>query len=177
MAYYSPFTQVLLDTQTASSSASLSFTSKITSAYSLYLVQFSNIIPATDATVLTLLFSTDNGSTYLSANYKWSYTILTSGGGNSLSNNNSDSSLSFGGDVSNSSSRGVNGYMNLYCLNTTNIANYSGIIGHYASGGTANQNIFTGANTGTTAITAIKFQMSSGNIASGKIYLYGINTN
>lgn len=56
MAYYSPYTQVLLDTQTASSSASLSFTSKITSSYSLYLLIFSNIIPATDNVVLQLLF-------------------------------------------------------------------------------------------------------------------------
>lgn len=177
MAYYSPYTQVLLDTQTATSSTSLSFTSKITSSYSLYLLIFSNIIPATDNVVLQLLFSTDNGSTYLGSGYRWSYTILSSAGTNTLANNNSDTSTSFAGSISNNSSRGVNGYMNLYCLNSANIPNFSGIVGHYASGDTANQNIFVGTNTGTTPVNAIKIQMSSGNIASGKIYLYGLNTN
>lgn len=177
MAYYSPFTQVLLDTKTASNSASLAFTSVITSAYGLYFIQFSNIIPVTDNVVFKLLYSTDNGSTYLNTNYKWSYTILKSSGTNFLSSSNSDSSISLGESISNNSSRGVNGFMNLYCFNVSNIANLSGFISHYASGDTADQNIYVGANTGTTAVNAIKFQMSTGNISSGKIYLYGINTN
>lgn len=174
MAYYSPNNQVLLSKKTASSSSLIEFTSLITAAFTTYYIIFENIIPATDATTMTMYFSTDNGSTYLSSNYRWANIYQDSSGANTTNNNNSDTSLSLFNKVSNSSSRGVNGGLTLYSLNSTKIANYSGKVVHYSSDTAAAQNLFEGVNTGTTAVTAIKFQMSSGNITSGNIYLYGL---
>ena len=54
----------LLQTQTASSSASISFTSNIDSTYPIYLFKFINIHPATDGAEFTINFSTDSGSNY-----------------------------------------------------------------------------------------------------------------
>jgi hypothetical protein len=55
---------VLLSTQTASSSASLSFTSGIDSTYDSYVFKFINIHPATDAVYFQFNLSTDGGSNY-----------------------------------------------------------------------------------------------------------------
>src|SRR5210317_1279421 len=54
----------LISSQTASSDASLSFTSGIDSTYKTYLFQFINIHPQTDFTHLYFNASTDNGSNY-----------------------------------------------------------------------------------------------------------------
>ena len=55
---------VLLSTQTASSSASLSFTSGIDSTYDSYVFKLINIHPATDNTDFFFNLSTDGGSNY-----------------------------------------------------------------------------------------------------------------
>jgi hypothetical protein len=55
---------ILLSTQTASASASISFTTGIDSTYKEYLFIFNNIHPATDSTHFQFNFSTDGGSNY-----------------------------------------------------------------------------------------------------------------
>ena len=55
---------VLISTQTASSSSSLSFTSGIDSTYKEYIFKFINIHPATDAVSFQFNFSADGGSNY-----------------------------------------------------------------------------------------------------------------
>ena len=55
---------VLLSTQTASSSASISFTSGIDNTYKEYVFVFINIQPATDSTDFRIAFSSDGGSSY-----------------------------------------------------------------------------------------------------------------
>jgi hypothetical protein len=57
-------TLILLSTQTASASASISFTTGIDSTYDEYIFKFINIHPATDASVFEFNLSTDGGSTY-----------------------------------------------------------------------------------------------------------------
>ena len=55
---------VLLSSQTASDSASLDFTSGITSTYGEYIFKFYNINSATDEIQFQVNFSTDGGSNY-----------------------------------------------------------------------------------------------------------------
>jgi hypothetical protein len=57
-------TLVLLSTQTASASASISFTTGIDSTYDEYIFKFINIHPATDSVNFTFNLSTDGGSSY-----------------------------------------------------------------------------------------------------------------
>jgi len=156
MSYNFPDEFIFLSTQTASSSASLSFTSLITSTYPVYFIKIRSLIPATDATNLLLTFSTDNGSTYLSTNYLWSNYHITSGGAPTQTKSASDSSIHVCETASSTSTNnGIN--MEFYCFGF----------------GTAVVPAIMG-NTGTTAINAIKFAMSAGNIASGTISLYGM---
>jgi hypothetical protein len=54
----------LISSQTASNSASISFTSGLTSTYKAYKFVFSNIHPATDAALFTFNLSIDSGSNY-----------------------------------------------------------------------------------------------------------------
>lgn len=56
----------VLNTQTASSSSTLDFTSSISSAYDEYLLDIIDLIPSTN-TIIDMRFSTDNGSTYESS--------------------------------------------------------------------------------------------------------------
>ena len=54
----------LISTQTASSSATISFTSGIDSTYKEYVFKFYDIHPATDNSSFTFQASTDGGSNY-----------------------------------------------------------------------------------------------------------------
>ena len=54
----------LISTQTASSSASIEFTSGIDSTYDSYVFKFINIHPATDGVTFSFNLSTDSGSNY-----------------------------------------------------------------------------------------------------------------
>jgi hypothetical protein len=55
---------VLLSSQTASASASISFTTGINSTYKEYQFYFINIVPATSSNIFTFQGSTDGGSNY-----------------------------------------------------------------------------------------------------------------
>jgi hypothetical protein len=55
---------VLLSTQTASASASISFTTGIDSTYKEYMFIFNNIHPSLDNSNISFNLSTDGGSTY-----------------------------------------------------------------------------------------------------------------
>jgi hypothetical protein len=167
---------VSLSKQTASASANISFTSFVNAAYTTYKIYFRNVLPVTDSVILRLLFSTDNGATYLNSNYQWAYTIATSSPFGGTSGSSGDSVIQLADTISNSSSRGVNGEITLYDLNSgTFAARLKGTFIHQVA--TFNDLTVTnncGNNTGTTAVNAIRVQMSSGNISSGTMTLYGV---
>ena len=54
----------LLETQTASSSSTISFTSGIDSTYKEYIFKFINLHPSADAVAFLFNMSTDSGSNY-----------------------------------------------------------------------------------------------------------------
>ena len=175
MAFNQPEELILLSTQTASNSASLTFTSLITSTYPVYYVKIRSIVPATDVTSLLMTYSTDNGSTYLATNYLWSLYHYTSNNVRSQTSSTSDSSIILAQKISKTSSKdGVSINLDLFGFGQSIVANIQGQgvlknIEGYCEGFMAG-----GLNTTTTAINAIKFAMSSGNITSGSISLYGM---
>lgn len=173
MSFNSPEEFIFLSTQTASASGSLSFTSLITSTYPVYYVKIRNLLPATNATTLNLTFSTNNGSSYLASNYQYSkYSIYEAG--TVTGSNNSTTAIQLVTSCSNTSARTINGEIYFYGLAQSVVATCL----LEATAEDSNAHIVTtiaiGANTGTTAINAIKFAMSSGNITSGTISLYGM---
>ncbi len=167
---------VLLEQHTASSSATLSFTTCITSSYDEYMIEFVNIIPATDSTTLNMIVSTDGGSTYdtTSGHYKAYNQYFYSGGTgiDTLATTGINVTIS----LSNSSNYGYCGSWKLFSpLSTAVYKHFHGIGMNQQSGlGDIVRRDVIALYLSTTAINAIRFSFSSGNIASGTIRIYGV---
>jgi len=164
---------VLITSTTASSSASISFTTGISSNFSTYMAKIRNFTPATNASTLRLTFSTDGGGSYLNTNYKRCDNYCTSGAASAAEGSDSDSSLTLVGNLSNT--KVMNMDLILYNLNSNTFSPLCMDILFSISGtGESVLQWGGGLNTTTTAINAIKFAMSAGNITSGTISLYGV---
>ena len=177
----------LISTQTASSSATIDFTSGIDSTYKEYIFKFINIHPSADAVAFLFNMSIDSGSNY---NVTKTTTIFearhtedggTSGlaySGRTLSEDlaQSTSFQRLANNVSSDSDHGVCGYINLFDLsNTTFVKHYIGLISVINNGNGAYQYYNAGYGNTTSAVNAIQFKMDSGNIDSGTIKLYGVS--
>lgn len=170
---------VFLDEQVASSSAQLDFTGFITADYDEYLFEFVNLIPATDGVALYVRCSTNGGSSYDTSSVYTSiisYAYVTAAG---ASGNSVDSGSAFVPEdlVSNSiSGGGVRMSMRLYdpASTTAYKAFTSHSVGWHQSLGKFVHYSSDGGYKSTTAVNAIRFLFSSGNIASGTIRVYGI---
>ncbi|MFA7238998.1 MAG: hypothetical protein WC091_02725 [Sulfuricellaceae bacterium] len=171
---------VLLSTQTASASATLNFASVITSAYDAYMFVIADIKPATDAQKLWLRTSTNNGSSYDAglSDYGWTIFNETAPGGSpsAASNDGSDDSIELTATgTGNAATEGLSGKMWLYTpLDTTRqkVFTWDVLSQNNATVQQFNQGI--GSRLSTADIDAVQFLFASGNIASGKIYCYGI---
>ena len=175
---------ILLSTQTASSSANISFTSGINSTYDSYVFKFINIHPQTDNTGFQFNLSTDSGSNYnvtkTSTAFGAYHGEADDGAGLEYS---SSQDLAQGtgyqnlcnADNGSDADQSVSGSMSLFNPSSTTfvkhwISQFSGNAQENTS-----RNFFTaGYGNTTSAVNAIRFQMSSGNIDSGTIKLYGV---
>lgn len=175
MAYFIPYKTALITTTSASASGSIAFTSGINANYSTYLVRIRNALPASNAVNLLLTFSTDGGSTYLSTNYKYARLESDSNGENFVGGN-AQASVILATNMR-STSQSINADIMLFDLNSSTISpRIYGITSYWRSdAGSFGTNFGGGMNTTTTAVNAIKFAFSAGNITSGTFTLYGVN--
>ena len=177
----------LISSQTASNSASLSFTSGLTSTYKAYKFVFSNINinGKTNDAQLTFNLSTDSGSNY---NVTKTTTLFRA----YHNEDDSDSALDYstGGDLAQSTSfqiisqglpndadSSASGSLTLFNPSSTTYVKHfiSDVNGIRPIGNGASYRIFVaGYGNTASAINAIQFKMTSGNINAGTIYLYGI---
>ena len=173
----------LISTQTASSSASLSFTSGIDSTYKEYIFKYINIHPAS-AQYLTFQGSTNGGSSY-------GVTITSNLFDQYHFEDGSAAALRYltGGDLAQSTSfqpvtsvtpntdndASYSGYLHLFDpSNTTFVKHFLGVV-NVMTDNHASDNAYLGGYFNTTsAIDAIQFKMASGNIDSGVIKMYGV---
>jgi hypothetical protein len=168
--------QVLLEQHTASSSASLDFTSSISGTYDDYLIRVVNIVPATNGANLAMRLSTNGGSSYdSSAIYDWGGVYGYTGGSGALGATN-QTSWPLSGASSNSANYGIIGTLNLIDPARTSGYKLARMErGFFDSGVSAL--LWNGANyayRSATAVNAFQFFMSSGNITSGVIRVYGV---
>jgi len=174
----------LISTQTASSSSTISFTSGIDDTYDSYVFKFINIHPATNGVYLNFQASTNGGSSYgvtLTSTFFRAY--------NNEAGDSTDLEYRTARDLAQSTS-----FQNLTeatgndndqsCSGTLTLFNPSSttFVKHWLStNNTYHNNDFSmnvnsaGYFNTTSAINAIQFKMSSGNIDSGVIKLYGIS--
>ena len=179
---------VHIKTLTASSSANLSFVHGSSSVvldgtYKEYIFKYINIHPASVAQLVFNL-SIDSGSNY---NVTKTTTALNpfqneSGDGGyyyreawDLAQSTSDQIIAQ--ELGNGNDESGSGYMHLFePANTSKVKQFMGTTNYYqAFGATGAFGVVYGgyANT-TSAVNAVQFKMSSGNIDSGTIKLYGV---
>jgi hypothetical protein len=181
-----PMSLSLLNTLTASNSATLVDTTSFTATYSKYLIYFDSIRPATNQVYFSVRVSTDGGATYQATSYV-SACSIEFGGSSSQANTNTTteialSNIAAAGNASNIGSGagyGLSGELLVFNpAGTTTRKRMMGVM-TYQQGSTVNPGDdgrvrvfgFWDANT---AINAIQFKMNSGNITSGTIQIYGI---
>lgn len=171
---------VLLEQHTASSSASLDFTTAITSLYDEYLIELVNLVPATNAVNLLCRMSVDGGATYDTGNnYQWA-SWRASKSGSAAAGATATSSIGIDGSASQSNTASLGGICSIiHLFQPLNTSFHKRLrIETAANDGTSSPDIVimvSGAYTVTaSAVNAIRFLMSSGNIASGTIRMYGL---
>lgn len=168
--------RVLLASKTASNSATLDFTEFNNASYRYYEVEFEAVVPATDGASLRCLMSTDGGSTYDSAASDYAFAVT---GINSNTANSSAAAyiqLTAIGIGSATGEEGATGYFKLYHAGSASLK--SRLLGQISYDSTSNAPAsvhFNGRRNATEDTDAMRFYMSSGNIESGVIRLYGYN--
>lgn len=175
-------TLVLLSTQTASSSATISFTTGINSTYDEYIFKFINIRPATDNVDFQFQGSTNGGSSYgialtSSAFVSYHNEADTDTGLAYYASRDLAQSTSFQilGTIGNNSDENMGGTLNLFNpSSTTYVKHFIATTSIYTASDYEENQFYGGYLNTTSAINAIQFKMSSGNIADGIIKLYGV---
>jgi len=174
----------LISSQTASASASISFTTGLDSTYKAYKFVFVNCHPATDSVSFSFNGSTDSGSNYnvtkTTSAFKAHHdeadtnTILTYSTANDLAQSTSFQLLAE--QVGNGADEQCSGSLILFNpSSTTYVKHFISTSNSYNDANFSINFYVAGYFNTTSAINAIRFQFSSGNIDDGKIYLYGIN--
>ena len=174
----------LISTQTASSSSTISFTSGIDSTYDEYVFKFINMHPATDAVEFQFQGNAAGGSGYNETitstffrafhNYDSGSTGLGYQTGSDQAQGTAFQTLI--GNVGNDNDQSLVGYLHLFNpSSTTFVKHFIAKLNYYGhDNGSANDFVAGYFNT-TSAIDEIQFKMSSGNIDSGVIKLYGVS--
>ena len=176
---------ILLSTQTASASATIDFTSGIDSTYDSYVFKFINIHPQNSGEALRVNFSTDSGSNY---NVTKTTTVFVS----QHFENDSSASLTYvtGQDIAqgtgdqilnvlaNDNDSGCSGEMFLYNPSSTTFVKHfiARTESFVESGGNPKlqDQFVAGYGNTQSAINAVRFLMTTGNIDDGIIKMYGV---
>ena len=174
----------LISTQTASSSSTISFTSGIDSTYDEYVFRFYDIHPATNSTAFRFNLSVDTGSNYNVTKTTTviqyyhdegdSATALQYDTGMDLAQSTNPQIIAE--NIGNGSDECASGYLHLFNPSSTTFVKHFLIssASYFASDYSNNYYVAGYGNT-TSAVDAIQFTMSSGNIDSGTIKLYGVS--
>jgi hypothetical protein len=187
MASLTTGSMVLISEQTASSSASISFTSGIDSTYPIYKFEFINMHPASDDVKLNVNFR-DGGSSYDATKTTTAF---------SASHYENDSAYAFQYEVTKDlaqstavqpvhinifkgsvSDASVCGELILFNPSSTTFVKHFIVravnMGNDGSNAFSEDSFIAGYCNTTTAIDGVQFTMDSGNIDAGTIKLYGI---
>jgi hypothetical protein len=173
---------VLLSTQTASNSASISFTTGIDSTYKEYQFYFIDVHPRTDDVEFTFNLSTDSGSNYnvtKTTSFFRTYhdeadtaTTLVYFTGGDLAQSTAFQVIANG--IGNGADELVVGSLQLFNpSSTTYVKHFISNCNTYTQDNYTENDYIAGYGNTTSAINAVQFKMDSGNM-DGTILMYGI---
>ena len=169
---------VFLDSKTASASPTLDFDDVFSATYDNYLIVVENLIAATDDVEFNAVLSTDSGSTYASSGYKGGAVgrfpvDLSNFGAYSTTDiifTDNDTLDKLG----NASGETIGITLTMYKpFDATVVTTWSGH-GMYTAASGKIGNGYYGGSLAASEVDSIRFIMSSGNITSGTVKIYGI---
>jgi len=176
-------TLTLLSTQTASASATISFTTGLDSTYDEYIFKFIDIHPASDNVEFQFNMSTDSGSNYNVTKTTTAFRVYHDEGdtataleyhaASDLAQSTGFQRLMLG--MGNDADQNGCGTMSLFNpSSTTYVKHFISNFNAYFNEDFSYGSFVAGYGNTTSAVNAIRFQMSSGNIDDGIIKLYGV---
>ncbi len=174
---------VLISSQTASASASISFTTGIDSTYKEYQFWFINMHPATNDVRLVFNGSTDGGSNYNVTKTTTAFyalhtendvsTSLTYQTGLDLAQSTDFQAVT--NSIGNDNDQSACAVLTLFNPSSTTYVKHFTIVADTCDeSDTQINHYFAGYFNTTSAINAVQFKMFSGNIDDGTILMYGI---
>ena len=173
----------LLSTQTASASATISFTSGIDSTYDKYVFKFYDIHPATNNVTFDFQANASGGSGYNETITSTSFSAyhneadsaaaLVYDTGADQAQGTSFQALNSG--IGNDNDQCTSGTLTLFNPSSTVfVKHFISASNNYVHSDYSQNDFIAGYINTTSAIDEIQFKMSSGNIDSGVIKLYGV---
>ena len=169
---------------TASASASIEFTSGIDSTYKEYVFYFVNMHPATDGAEFQFQTSTDSGSNYnttVTSTHFDAYHEENDGSPTLTYLTGFDQAQGTGfetiaRDIGSDNDQSASGYLHIFNPSSTTFVKHFMSKFNFSGNNDFTGNSFhAGYFNTTSAIDAIKFEMSSGNIDAGEILLFGVS--
>lgn len=143
---------------------------ELSGGYSCYMLRFENFYPATDNGQINARFSTDGGSSFDSGGTDYGFDGDMGPGAS-----NGATEIRLASSVGNTAPDAVSGVFYIHVSNGSTWSSMHGTMTRWQ----ANDFAFVasacgGVRKSTTAVTDIRFFMSSGNITAGDFHLYGI---
>jgi len=173
---------ILLSTQTASASASISFTSGLTSAYKEYFFIFNNIHPASQSNFTFQVnasgqtgFNETMTTTAFRAQHTESDSTASLDYKTNIDQAQGTSYQVIAEQINTGNDESCSGTLHLYNpSDTTFVKHFITNLSAYMDSTTAHNYFTAGYINSTSAITEIDFKMSTGNIDDGTIQMFGV---
>lgn len=146
----------------------------LTGGYNAYVVRFDTVAPAIDIVNLLMRTSTDGGTTFDSGagNYAWFYAWGVPAF--SHADSTSATSITLAVQLGNSTNENLCGQITIYPANGARWTLIHGLTTYVSRDPLMMGTWNAAAREDSTAVDAVRFLMSSGNIASGDFHLYGV---
>ena len=173
----------LLETQTASSSATISFTSNIDDTYDEYIFKYYSVHPSADDTKFTVNFR--DGSTAYDATKTTTFfnAYHAENDGSAALGYSAAGDLAQGtgiqrvtGATGNDNDQCASGYLHLFSpSSTTFVKHFIGRSSHSEASDYNEDSFVAGYCNTTSAIDGVQFKFDSGNIDTGTFKMYGVS--
>ena len=168
----------LLQTTSVSSTASVGYTG-ISTTYDCYVIVVADLVPATDNVILELTLGDSGGLDVGASDYEFHNQRQHSGGTAYLANVSTGADhIALGNNAGNAAGEGING---VWYLNAPSDGTMKGtVFGSYAIQHASATNptqggYMNGARLAVLTLTQLSIAFSSGNMATGRISIYGVS--
>lgn len=167
---------VLLQAQSASASASIDFTTNISSNYDEYELHINQFVPTADGDSMWCKISKDTGSSWVAGTlYRYNSARILDAGSIGYTASAGDAKFILINDIGAAAGEGADGVLKFYNPSNTSVfKHFNGAFTHDSSDSSSRNAIFNGTHRDATAFDGVQVLCSTSTIASGEFYLYGI---